>query len=69
MKLLMLYHAFSLEEPVIFELFCTELLSAERTLSLCYFSSKMCSEYLASKQLKNLFCTFFFQYFNSGDAL
>ena len=35
----MLCHAFSLEEPVIFELLCTELLSAQRTSSLRYFSS------------------------------
>ena len=35
MELLMLYHVFSLKEPVFFELFCTKFLSAKLTSSVC----------------------------------
>ena len=38
MKLLMLSHVFSFEEPVFFNHLCIELLSMQRTFSLRYFS-------------------------------
>ena len=54
MELLMLYHVFSSEELVFFKYLYTELLSAQHTSSLHYFSSEIHSESFGIKMTREL---------------
>ena len=67
MKLLMLCHFFSLKEPVFFELLCTELLSAQHTSSIRYFSSGIHPRHFGIKTTRE-FVAHVFPPLKSGEA-
>ena len=76
MELLILCHVFSFEEPVFFELLCTDsflqaslhqVLYAKRTSSFHYFSPRMHSEYFGIKTTREL-VAHMLPLLESGDA-